>query len=143
MFARPSISCEPFPSTSSVQRSLSLSSRPLLLPAKFATLGMFLTYLLLYESCSHGPMILRRRTSRSQLRKHVFFSRIAGFLPCPLTPLRQQMPMIIHIRSWGTLGICKCHPRPLPGHINTLILARARQHGRLACHVTHSIIIVY
>ena len=97
------------PSTSSVHRSLSLSSRPLMLHATFVTLGVLPISLLLFRICVHAPMILRRRATQSPVRKHDLHSQIAGFLPCHLTPLRQRMPMIIIIRSWGTLGICKCH----------------------------------
>ena len=43
------------------------------------------------------------------IRKHDF--PIVGLLPCHLTPLHLRMSMIISIRSWGTLGICKCHLR--------------------------------
>ena len=56
------------------------------------------------------PNDTRRRASRLPVRKHDLLSQIAGFLPSHLTPLRQRMSMIIIIRSWGTLGICKCLP---------------------------------
>ena len=78
----------------------------------------------------------------SQKTRFALTDRWIPPLPCHLTPLRQRMPMIIIIRSWGTLGICKCLSRPRPGQLGTFFIPRARQHGRLACRVTHSIIIV-
>jgi hypothetical protein len=67
------------PSTSSAHRSLSLSSRPLLLPATLATFRMLPMSLLLFGNCFHPPLILCRRASRSPVRKHDSLSRIAGF----------------------------------------------------------------